>query len=672
MATAPSSSTEPAPEQSQPQPGAHRRHDIQGLRAIAVIMVVAFHAGLPVPGGFVGVDVFFVISGFVITAMLHREFSTTGRIRFGRFYLRRFTRLTPALALTVAFTVVVSAIVLSPFIDQPTAALTGVGAMLLSANVAIASATGGYFDAPAEVNPLLNMWSLSVEEQFYLIFPAILVIGWLIARRGLVLRAMPYALVGGVAVISFVFAVRGSGEPALPGLDGFLFGFYSPLTRAWEFAVGALLALALSHSIRFPPRWFLSVFAVSGAGLLIASLWLITDATPFPGPLTLLPVTGTLILIYVGAASTKNVVSSALGTEPMVKVGDWSYSIYLWHWPVIVFAVYLWPFTPQIALIAAVISLAPALASYYFIEQRIRVFTPGSRTSLWRLVGAVMIPPLLLAGGLGALAKFYWQPQFVAGEVEAVHVGDTDWPDFYAYLSNTYYPCADDAIRESADSYEGFVRCSQSQPGSDVDIAIVGDSHAEQYFVGLAEAFPQKNIAFYILAGTAPIEDNARMSVIIDHVAQSPTITTVLLSARWSLYDLTKGSLAKTLVEFTENGKRVFVTDDIPHYPFPAHRCQYGMSPLLPIVQCSSPREAYDSEYSQYITTLTSEVAQVPGSTLVTTNDYLCSDETCDMTIGNEILYRDNDHLNNIGSRYFVKKLLQDYPELQRSLVSSS
>jgi peptidoglycan/LPS O-acetylase OafA/YrhL len=188
-----------------------RRSDIQGLRAVAVLLVVAFHAGLPVPGGFAGVDIFFVISGFVIAGMIHREHSSTGRFRFGRFYLRRFKRLTPALALMVGVTMFISFFLLSPFGAQQTAAQTGVGAMLIGANFVIARATGGYFDAPAEANPLLHTWSLSVEEQFYLIFPAILLLGWVVSQRGGRRMAAVMALVSTVALISFGLAVSGAG-----------------------------------------------------------------------------------------------------------------------------------------------------------------------------------------------------------------------------------------------------------------------------------------------------------------------------------------------------------------------------------------------------------------------------------------------------------------------------
>jgi peptidoglycan/LPS O-acetylase OafA/YrhL len=188
-----------------------RRLDVQGLRAVAVFVVVAFHAGLNVPGGFTGVDIFFVISGFVITAMLAREWQSTGTLRFRTFYARRFRRLTPALAVLVLVVVVISALIQSPLGAQQITAETGIGALFLAANIVIANNTGGYFDATAAANPLLNTWSLSVEEQFYLIWPVLagLCLRWKVSiiKIAIAIAAIRFKLVLGTGkgrLLSFI------------------------------------------------------------------------------------------------------------------------------------------------------------------------------------------------------------------------------------------------------------------------------------------------------------------------------------------------------------------------------------------------------------------------------------------------------------------------------------
>src|SRR5262249_51979428 len=153
--------------------GGGRRPDIQGLRALAVVLVVAFHAGLPVSGGFIGVDMFFVISGFVITAMLLRHLGRDGKLGFGTFYTRRIRRLLPALALLLVFVALASTLLLSPYGTQQSAAKTSLAASLIGANAYLWRVPGGYFDLSSNTNPLLHTWSLSAEEQFYLVFPAL-------------------------------------------------------------------------------------------------------------------------------------------------------------------------------------------------------------------------------------------------------------------------------------------------------------------------------------------------------------------------------------------------------------------------------------------------------------------------------------------------------------------
>ena len=361
-------------------------------------MVVAFHAGLPVPGGFVGVDVFFAISGFVITSALAREWARFGRINLTQFYFRRFKRLAPALAATSAVSMIGTAALLSPDGVQQTAARTAIGAQPISANAVIERTTGGYFDAPADLNPLLNTWSLSVEEQFYLAFPALLFLGWVLARRSPTLKGLPFTLVCVITVLSLACVMSDARGIPVPHGASFL-GFYSPLTRAWEFALGSLLALAVSQQ-RTVAKSIALPCGAAGVAMLLASLWLIDGSTRFPGPWTLVPVAGALLLLA-PRPEGGTPISRVLASPPLVAVGDLSYSIYLWHWPLIVFAAALWPASQVAAISAAALSLAPAIASFRWVEQPIRRSHPsqGARVAFASLF-LVLVPISLAAGVL--------------------------------------------------------------------------------------------------------------------------------------------------------------------------------------------------------------------------------------------------------------------------------
>ena len=348
------------------------RLDVQGLRAIAVLLVVTYHSGVPLPGGFTGVDVFFVISGFVITELILRKQETSG-FRFREFYARRMRRLLPALALVVTLTVVVAIFLESPFGPQRTTALTGMGASFFMANFVIYAGTGGYFDAPAEVNPLLHTWSLSVEEQFYFVFPALMVLAFFLARR---LRFSGQSIAVAALVLitatSFAAAIALGFHLWQPTwlADGPSWAFYSSVTRAWEFSVGALVALLL-HRRRFPQR-FANVTAIAGLLAIGLGAVVIDSSMVFPGIAALLPVLGTAAVIAGGTTNATPAVSRFLALPGMVWLGAVSYSWYLWHWPVIVFTGQLAPGNTSALLIAGALSLLPAWLSYRFLETPLR------------------------------------------------------------------------------------------------------------------------------------------------------------------------------------------------------------------------------------------------------------------------------------------------------------
>lgn len=624
------------------------RKDIQGLRALAVLMVLAFHACLPVPGGFVGVDVFFAISGFVITSMLHREWEATGRIRLGAFYTRRFKRLAPALALLVAVTVVASAFVLSPFGAQQTAGKTALGALLISANIVITRITGGYFDAPAATNPLLHTWSLSVEEQFYLAFPLIVMMGWTVGKRWRRLRVATQVTVALVAAGSFGAAVLALSHPPGPRTD-WLIGYYGPVSRAWEFAAGALLSLVATRLAR-TPRSLATALGLGGGAMLGASLWLMSEATPHPGPWTLLPVLGTLLLLVAGTGQT-NVVSRALALGPLVKVGDWSYSIYLWHWPLIVLASSRWPDRRWITVAAAIVSFAPALASYRWVETPLRELRVLTGARLARVVAAVVVPAIALSGAALYAADHIWAPRLQSGDVTAALHGEVAWKD-HDYRSGGYQPCAD--LLRAMVEQGPETRCQQSKPGPDVDMALLGDSHAEHIFIGLLEALPATNIVYFSV-NAFPSKSNPYFTAALNYVIGSPSIKNVIVTAFWAARGVDEPSLVEVLRSLVKSGKHVFITDDVPSFSFDPFGCKVHTT------GCSQDIAVFRGHYTPYYEMLMSVTRQVTGVRLMRIAKYLCNEKECSMALGGDILYADPSHLNMLGSRYVGGRMVAEY-----------
>ncbi len=325
-----------------------RRLDIQGLRGLAVLLVVFFHAGLHVPGGFMGVDVFFAISGFVITGLLLRELEPGGRIDFGRFYTRRARRLLPALALMVTVVAVLGTLA-SPAVTQRIGAVTGIFASLFSANIYLGRLPSGYFDVSATLNPFLNTWTLGVEEQFYLFFPLLLLVSWKVWRR-----AGAVIAVAAVSLLSIGLAHALAGQ-VIGGANAPRLAFFGSPSRAWEFGAGALLALLVPLIARLPAPVAHVLGAVGLAAIALAEFRYYDTLGVSVGTL-LLPVGGTCALLAAGTATSRGF-ARLFSIRPAVWFGDLSYSWYLWHWPLIVYAKALWPDVRGIAALAAFASL---------------------------------------------------------------------------------------------------------------------------------------------------------------------------------------------------------------------------------------------------------------------------------------------------------------------------
>lgn len=446
------------------------RPDIQGLRALAVLLVVAFHAGLPLPGGFVGVDVFFVISGFVITGMLLREWQQSGSIDFKQFYLRRFKRLAPALALTVLVTLGLSAWILPNSGDtQINTAQTALGSVLMYANFAIAYSTGGYFDAPAESNPLLNTWSLSVEEQFYLVFPALLLVGLLLSRRTKI-KGLLSALIAVVGIASFATMMLGD-------RDNELFGFYSPLPRAWEFVVGILLAIALQRfngaTLGAVGKKITVLSGIGGVMLLVIATFGISSNTEFPSLWTLLPVLGTAMLLLSGM-NQSGFLTKALSARPVVKIGDWSYSIYLWHWPLIVFAGFIWPNNSLMIVLAAAFSVPLSAVTYRWVEKPLRQIRL-KRTIIIALAGCCVAVPVQAASAYQVGAENEWNAPAIAEFSRAVS------PHHLGHMSDCY-------INRNLDKWAWDEKCTFNAAAQGKPIYLLGDSNADHFSEGVVSA----------------------------------------------------------------------------------------------------------------------------------------------------------------------------------------
>jgi peptidoglycan/LPS O-acetylase OafA/YrhL len=677
------------------------RTDIEGLRALAVLAVVLFHAGVPgLSGGFIGVDVFFVVSGFLITGILVREATNTGTVRLPRFYAARARRLLPAAGTVLVATAVGSAVLLPPL--QARSVLgDAITSALYVGNYRFAIHGTDYLASDSPPSPFQHYWSLGVEEQFYLLWPAV-IIGtvWLVRRRsqpGDDARSRsftPYlAVLALVAVTSFVISVDWT--RTMPP-----WAFFSLPSRAWELAVGGLVALTA-------PRWRrlatgpATVAGWGGLVLIVVTCTQLGAKTPYPGTAAVLPVLGTALIIGAGCGAPAVGAGRVLSLSSMRAVGRLSYSWYLWHWPVLLLAPPLLGHSLGLAgrLTAAAMSAGLAVLTLRYIENPGRFAAPlrGSAARSLALGGSVtaaavcsvlvllMLLPVPVGHGApastltvttsGAAPAASSDPRDavvaqLTAQVQAAVAASAELRDIPSNLS----PSISDAPSDKPSVFfNGCVRswldvgqpeCASGDPGSPTTVALVGDSHAAMWNPAFNPIAQQRHWRLETLAKvTCPLQDlpitspylgrqfsecgQWRAQVLARLADEHPQLIVLSMSRRYGAdfgftsYDPAWiDSLTLVVTQLRKTGAAVLVVGPIPDPHSTVPTCLSGH--LDDATACSQPRSVAVNDAG-----IAAEKAATiaGGGQYADLTDLFCTADRCPVIVGNNLLFRDDNHV---------------------------
>lgn len=558
-----------------------RRGDIDGLRAIAIAAVLVFHA-FPhaLPGGYAGVDVFFVVSGYLISRIiLADDFS------FATFYARRVRRIVPALAIVLAAVLVAGWFVL---LADEYAALGKhvVGGAGFAANLVLWSEVG-YFDKAAATKPLLHLWSLGIEEQFYLVWPLLLWIG----RRWM---------------IPFAFAASFAAAIAWPA-------FYAPWTRMWELLVGAALARWT------PPK----VPAIVGLVLIAASC-----AVRLDGALMIVPTVGTAIVIATGAP--------ALAHPVLTWLGRISFPLYLWHWPLLVFAALLGHSSIAARLIIIAASIGLADLTYRLVERPIQ---------RGRLHVVAIAAALVIVGAAGVVVMRDGFPDRAAAQRA---------PDFVAFAFGSSEAC------KQAHPYAGS--CFASAHRHAHAIALIGDSHGDALGAGMIHTDFDRDLLMLTHPDCLPLIGGGCLDAAYPDVAGDPRIDVVVLVARYMLrVPQLRQALVATLTAL--RGKRVIFVDQVPELGFDPRTCVSRTTGER--TACSLPRAEVDARQQPYRAIADQVLAGFPNAVRVDPLPLFCTAQVCSAWRDGEMMYHDADHLSPRGAVVLAAAIARKLAQLE-------
>jgi len=624
------------------------RPDIEGLRGIAVLSVVVFHCGVVgVSGGFVGVDVFFVLSGYLITGLLVDEIRTTSHLNLLQFYARRARRLLPAAALVTIATLVAGAIIMAPNELTLAARAARATAVYLS-NMFFALNAADYFARDVKWNPMLHTWTLAVEEQFYLVWPVLIMLG-LRHRRS---QKLLVCLLSIVTIISLAASIRlTKTAPA--------YAFYGLPARAWEFGIGGLAILIARGSLKGSSA---ALTALGWLGLLsvLASFHFISERHGFPGWIAVIPVLGTTLTLIAGAELPHVGVGRVLDSKPLQFLGTMSYSWYLWHWPFLVFAAVLDPSISTAGrIVAALAALVVATGAHYLIENPLR-FQP-------RLVRS---PILSLAFG-GVLMALSLSAAFISLRFAARLASAPAMQPITAAVNDIA-----DMERERCVSLteETEVKtCSFGSAASPTTIVLFGDSHAIQWFNPMrlmAERYGWHLLT--VLKSGCPATDVVvsddcttwRADAIPRIQSLRPTLVVVANATRYLAgkdapvpLDEWKRGTRRTLSALAANGMKVVAIRDTPFPGFDVPTClarsvhHAWYSPVSCQIARSSAitPSVFEAEESA--------VQGLAGVRFIDLTDQICNGVACPAIRDGLIVYRDDNHLTGTFAQSLLPAL---------------
>lgn len=627
------------------------RRDIEGLRAVAILLVIAAHAGVPgFSGGFIGVDVFFVLSGFLITGLLVQEITETGTLSFAAFYIRRLRRLMPALLVMLVCASLFALLVLAP-LEQQSQAAAGASAAAWFSNIYFALERLDYFSSGTGTNIFLHTWSLGVEEQFYLIWPAFIYL--LLFRRGVLGTGRLKVAMAVAGVVSLVACMVMTYKAPQ-------FAFYMMPLRAWQFAVGALVWLHFNAPASKPVEavdsshllWARRLVGWLGLSMLLGAGLLLGQGHAYPGIFALIPTLGAAWVIASGCCEQEKGAPGLLSAGLLQAIGRISYAWYLWHWPALLLGHALTGEDgPGFRVLYVAVSLVLAVASYYLIERPIRHQRGWLVHQRFAIYGSLL---LVVACGLGFqtwnASAYQWgqspaQLRYVEAQLDAPRIYHMDCDDWYH--SSRLTPCEFGAS------------------GASHVAVLIGDSIAGQWFPSVEPFFTGPDWRLVVLTKSAcPMVDQSyfydrigreftecdvwRASAMKEIAKLHPDVVMVSSMDRYGFsYQEWLDASRRVMKVLSHSSKQIYVIRATPDLPFNGLDClaeRAGRPAWLKIgAGCSAKVSSQQSEL--VYAALNRAASDFDNVRTVDVNGAICPDGVCVAEKDGLIVFRDSMHM---------------------------